>query len=139
VKSTQFAHFIVPLNTSPNYFQKHLPLSSKDGVDRIAGIKSGFIHLEPGDGVHWHTTGEREEVLIILRGEAFVRMGTKITAGHGVTGPAFVYIPRDTGHEVLNKSTEAVEYVYLTAEPPAPARVLRVNEGGPGWEGSRPG
>ena len=139
MNATQLSAFIVPLNTGPNYFLKHLPLTSKGGVERTAGMKSGFIHLEPDDEVSWHTTGSKEEMLIILRGEATVKLGTKFARPMTVTGPAAFYIPPETGHSVRNNGTEALEYVYVVAALPAAPRVLQVHEGGPGWEGSRPG
>src|ERR1035438_536758 len=41
---------------------------------------------------------------------------------------------KPTGHSVRNNGSEALEYVYVVAQPPAKPRVLQVHEGGPGWE-----
>jgi len=32
-------------------------------------MRSGFVHLNPGATVGWHTTGKNEEALVILRGQ----------------------------------------------------------------------
>lgn len=39
------------------------------GAPQTAGIRSGFVRLKPGETVGWHTTGQNEESLVILRGE----------------------------------------------------------------------
>ncbi len=39
------------------------------GPPRTAGMRSGFVRLKPGQTVGWHTTGENEESLVILRGK----------------------------------------------------------------------
>ena len=87
------------------------------GVPQTAGMRSGFVRLQPGATVGWHTTGKNEEALVILRGEgeALIDGQAKLT----FAAPAFVYIPPTTRHNVANTGREPLEYVYVVA----PAKV----------------
>ena len=38
------------------------------GIPQTAGMRSGFVRLKPGGSVGWHTTGQNEETLVVLRG-----------------------------------------------------------------------
>ena len=38
------------------------------GAPQTAGMRSGFVRLQPGETVGWHTTGKNEESLVILTG-----------------------------------------------------------------------
>lgn len=40
-----------------------------NGVPQTAGMRSGFVRLQPGATVGWHTTGKNEEALVILHGQ----------------------------------------------------------------------
>jgi mannose-6-phosphate isomerase-like protein (cupin superfamily) len=84
-----------------------------NGVPQTAGMRSGFVRLQPGATVGWHTTGKNEEALVILRGqgEALIEGQAK----HPFAAPAFVYIPPTTRHNVANTGTEPLEYVYVVA------------------------
>ena len=76
-------------------------------------MRSGFVHLKPGETVGWHTTGKNEESLVVLRGQ-----GEALIDGHAnkpFIAPAFVYIPPATRHNVANTGTGPLEYVYVVA------------------------
>jgi len=81
-------------------------------------MRSGFVRLKPGEAVGWHTTGQNEETLVILRGagEALIE-GEE---GRAFTAPRLVYIPPATRHNVVNTGDRLLEYVYVVA--PAPGR-----------------
>jgi mannose-6-phosphate isomerase-like protein (cupin superfamily) len=66
-----------------------------------------------GTTVGWHTTGQNEESLIILRGrgEALIEDHEK----QSFASPAFAYIPPNTKHNVSNTGKEMLEYVYVVA------------------------
>lgn len=84
-----------------------------EGVPQTAGMRSGFVHLQPGSTVGWHTTGSNEEALVILHGQ-----GEALLDGQSkkpFVAPAFVYISPATRHNVLNTGTEPLEYVYIVA------------------------
>ena len=88
------------------------------GVPQTMGMRSGFVRLQPGATVGWHTTGQHEEALVILRGKGEVLIDGQ--AAQAFIAPAFAYIPPTTLHNVLNTGEESLEYVYVVA--PAPAK-----------------
>jgi quercetin dioxygenase-like cupin family protein len=83
------------------------------GVPQTGGMRSGFVRLKPGQSVGWHTTGQNEESLVILRGK-----GDALIEGQpnrAFSAPGFVYIPPVTPHNVSNTGSEILEYVYVVA------------------------
>lgn len=83
------------------------------GAPQTAGMRSGFVRLQPGATVGWHTTGKNEEALVILHGQGEALIDGQ--AKQPFVAPAFVYIPPATRHNVLNTGTEPLEYVYVVA------------------------
>jgi len=83
------------------------------GAPQTAGMRSGFVRLNPGQSVGWHSTAQNEESLVILRGsgEALVEGQEK----RSFKAPQFVYIPPATRHNVENTGRETLEYVYVVA------------------------
>jgi quercetin dioxygenase-like cupin family protein len=83
------------------------------GRPQTAGIRSGFVRLKRGESVGWHTTGQNEEELIILkgRGEALIEG----QPGRTFASPGLVYIPPQTRHNVANAAEQLLEYVYVVA------------------------
>jgi len=83
------------------------------GAPQTAGMRSGFVRLKPTQSVGWHSTGENEESLVILRGQ-----GAALIEGRpqrSFQGPQLVYIPPATRHNVTNTGQEPLEYVYVVA------------------------
>ncbi len=83
------------------------------GVPHTAGMRSGFVRLNPGETVGWHTTGKNEESLVILRGRGEARLEGQ--PARPFTAPALVYIPPAMKHNVANTSNGILEYVYVVA------------------------
>jgi len=83
------------------------------GAPQTAGMRSGFVRLQTGATVGWHTTGKNEEMLVILHGQgaALIEGQQKCT----FTAPAVAYIPPETRHNVENNGSEPLEYVYVVA------------------------
>ena len=83
------------------------------GAPQTTGMRSGFVRLKPGATVGWHTTGNNEEALVILRGqgEALIDGQAKQT----FAAPALAYIPPATRHNVSNTGKGLLEYVYVVA------------------------
>jgi oxalate decarboxylase/phosphoglucose isomerase-like protein (cupin superfamily) len=87
------------------------------GAPQTTGMRSGFVHLKPGQTVGWHTTGKNEEALVVLHGKG----NALIEGPHGgqpalpFVGPALVYIPPDTRHNVENTGSDPLEYEYVVA------------------------
>ena len=73
-------------------------------------IKSGRVRLEPGEEVGVHKTESREEVIVVLKGNATLIMdGRDIKINEGDTH----FIEEGKTHNVKNNGTERLEYVYV--------------------------
>lgn len=105
----------------PLTFALHCPATEcplLEGPPQTAGMRSGFVRLEPGKSVGWHSTGQNEESLVILHGhgDALIEGQPK----HSFAAPGYVYIPPATRHNVTNTGSETLEYVFVVA-PASPS------------------
>jgi mannose-6-phosphate isomerase-like protein (cupin superfamily) len=91
-----------------------------NGVPQTSGMRSGFVRLQPGETVGWHTTGRNEEAIVILNGH--VEALIEGQPNQSFEAPALVYIPPATRHNVANTGKAPLEYVYVVA----PAKLLAV-------------
>ena len=73
-------------------------------------IRARCVVLQPGEEVGEHATGDMEEVVLILEGEAVVEAMHETVA---VAQDTCVFIPPNTLHNILNRSTGLVRYVYV--------------------------
>ncbi|MCK4717066.1 MAG: cupin domain-containing protein [Thermoplasmata archaeon] len=73
-------------------------------------IRARCIVLQPGTEVGEHSSHEHEEVVIILEGEATVMVEGE---ERKVSGGNAAYIPPHTPHNILNRSSKPVRYVYV--------------------------
>jgi len=83
------------------------------GAPQTAGMRSGFVRLVTGASVGWHSTGQNEESLVILKGN-----GQALIEGQApreIAAAQLVYIPSGTRHNVTNNGSEPLEYVYIVA------------------------
>ena len=78
---------------------------------QIRGLRSGLVVLKPKESVGLHSTKNKEEVIIILKGKAkvFCEKKTKIVKENN-----FIYIPQKTEHNVENIGNILLKYVYVT-------------------------
>ena len=89
------------------------------GAPQTAGLRGGSVRLKPGEMVGWHTTGQHEEALVILRGRGEARIEGQ--QARPFTAPKLVYIPPATRHNIANTGHELLlEYVYVVAPVTAP-------------------
>jgi mannose-6-phosphate isomerase-like protein (cupin superfamily) len=81
-------------------------------------MRSGFVRLKPNETIGWHTTGQNEEALVILRGqgEALIEGQPKLT----LAAPGLAYVPPGSRHNVANTGKEPLEYVYVVAPAKTP-------------------
>jgi hypothetical protein len=112
------APFVAPQIPKPEPLILPLQCSHGDcpllkGVPQTAGMRSGFVHLLPGETVGWHTTGANEESLVILHGQGEVMIEGQVSIPF--TAPIIVYVPSATRHNVKNTGMEPLEYVYVVA------------------------
>jgi mannose-6-phosphate isomerase-like protein (cupin superfamily) len=92
------------------------------GFPQTAGLRSGFVHLNPGETVGWHTTGQNEETLVVLHGKGEAEI--EAAAAMQLAEKMIAYIPPATRHNVKNTGVEPPEYVYVVA-PAAEKRPSR--------------
>ena len=78
-----------------------------------SGLSSGLVKLKPKESVGEHSTKDREEIIIILKGKARVRYGKK--GRFILKEKSFAYFPRQTRHNVESAGSGALEYTYITA------------------------
>lgn len=78
---------------------------------QIIGMRSGFVVLNSGKSVGLHNTEYKEEAIIILKGKANISYGSKSTT---VREGSFIYVPRNTFHNVENVGNVPLKYVYVT-------------------------
>jgi len=91
--------------------EKEMPLLS--GPPRTKGCKSGFVILRRGQSMPEHSTGQREEALVILAGA-----GEALFPGHdpiALQESSLLYIPPETRHSIRNIGAEPLRYIYLVA------------------------
>jgi len=84
----------------------------KEGSD-TENIKSGFVVLKPQESVGEHVTEKREEVIIILDGQAQISCqgAEPITANKETV----IYIPAEKKHDIKNIGDELLRYVYVVS------------------------
>ena len=103
---------VIPLD---NAGKAELPVLT--GPPETVTMRSGLVVLQPGKSVGQHSTGQHEEVLIVLQGRGrmtFLDGSTlPVVAGHAV------YCPPSTVHNVTNIGSKRLRYVYVVAGVPA--------------------
>jgi len=83
------------------------------GAPQTSGMRGGSVKLKPSESVGWHSTGENEEALTILRGRGAANIeGQGDVALHE---KMLAYIPPGTRHNVTNTGSEVLEYVWVVA------------------------
>ena len=84
------------------------------GPPETSTMRSGLVTLAPGKSVGKHSTEDFEELVIILEGEAEMR----ITRGDSLRLPKgyAVYCPSHTEHDVFNVGRKTLRYIYVVAE-----------------------
>jgi quercetin dioxygenase-like cupin family protein len=77
-------------------------------------LQSGLVTLGPGESVGSHTTGDHEELIIILSGEGELEaegLGRiKIASGQ------IAYNPPKTQHNVINTGNEPLRYIFVVVQ-----------------------
>ena len=99
---------VIPLDLNTTEYQRIL-----GGPPGSVAMRSGLVQLSPGDAVGEHSTGRREELIIVLEGEGELRLNGSgaLAVARGMTA----YCPPDTEHNVVNTGTDVLRYVYVVA------------------------
>jgi quercetin dioxygenase-like cupin family protein len=96
----------------PKSFLKSGRLTS----DSAKHLKSRSVKLASGEEMPRHTTGAREELIIVISGKILLLLeGEKKTRSIALVSGKSIFIPKNTWHGVLNKSKSPARYVYVTA------------------------
>jgi mannose-6-phosphate isomerase-like protein (cupin superfamily) len=99
---------VIPFESSGKDFQ---PLLS--GPPETVTMKSGLVTLSPGKSVGKHSTGQHEEMLVILAGSG--GMIFKDGSAMQIAANQALYCPPNTEHDVKNTGTGTLRYVYIVA------------------------
>jgi len=99
--------FTVELNDKAEY-QRLL-----EGKPQTLGMRSGRVHLGPGQACGQHSTKNHEEMLVFLTGQGELQIGGDGRLSVGVGKVA--YIPPETLHDVRNTGPEPLTYIYCVA------------------------
>ena len=88
--------------------------SSRELLSRPAtrAVRVGLTYLLPGQSVGKHTTGQNEEVIVVLRGRGVL----KADGGeHELSEGCVAYIGPETEHDVQNTGDGPMTYIYIVA------------------------
>ena len=89
-----------------------VPLSAR-------GLRARTVVLNAGQCMDWHSTHDREELLIALRGQVRVDVASsRITHHRRLLAGHCLFIPQQTRHRVVNRSRRLAAYCYVTAPLP---------------------
>jgi len=83
------------------------------GAPQTSGMRGGSVKLKPGESVGWHSTGENEEALVILKGSGAARIEGRPDIGFH--DGELIYIPSGKRHNVTNTGADVLEYVWVVA------------------------
>ena len=86
-------------------------------VPPSARLRSRVMHVAPGETVEWHSTYEREELLLVVSGTLSLDVMTpaRRQAARQVKAGGAIYLPSHVRHRVRNQSRRRLVYVYVTA------------------------
>ncbi len=84
-----------------------------EGPPQTAGMRAGVVVLAPGGAVGRHSTGGREEVIVVLEGRGEVRVDDAAPMAIAVGSGA--YVPPGREHDVVNGGTGPLRYLYVVA------------------------
>lgn len=80
------------------------------------GLRARAVSLPPGGVMPWHSTRQREELLLVLQAAVcvdLVRPGQRIRAQQVQAGQS-LWLPAQTIHRVVNTGHRRARYVYVT-------------------------
>lgn len=82
---------------------------------RAERLRARSIVLAPGGVMPWHSTGRREELLLIIAGRLslHIRRDRRIRSRQLHAGHA-AFLPRATPHQLVNHAGTIARYVYIT-------------------------
>ena len=73
------------------------------------------VALAPDGVMDWHSTRDREEVLMVLEGVVIVEIQRARRTRVRLAPSSCLFLPQHTAHRVINRTSVAARYLYLTA------------------------
>jgi quercetin dioxygenase-like cupin family protein len=116
-----FAAVVVQKSTAqPKARVIQIDLQGQDYVRLLGGppetfsLRSGAVALQPGQTVGKHSTGNNEELIVVLEGEGTLLLneGKELPLKTGLAA----YCPPDTEHDVKNTGSAVLRYIYVVAK-----------------------
>lgn len=112
------------MSTNPNVSKNLCPFVltlPRDGVKyhEILGftqsevMKSGLVCLQPGQDIGSHSTGNHEELLVILDGIGEVEI--EGLGRQSIRKDCVAFIPTETRHNVFNIDNAPLRYLYIVS------------------------
>jgi mannose-6-phosphate isomerase-like protein (cupin superfamily) len=83
------------------------------GPPETVSMRSGLITLQPRQTVGKHSTGQHEEMLVVLEGEG--KMLFDDGSSLAIAANHVLYCPPDTSHDVINMGSGTLRYIYIVA------------------------
>ena len=80
------------------------------------GLRARSVRLLPGARIDWHSTQDREELLLVIQGEVDLSVGRAMgkTQNRHLKQGQGIFLPKTTRHCVMNHSRRASQHVYVT-------------------------
>ena len=85
-------------------------------IPNPTGLRARAVRLKPGRGMDWHTTADRQEILLALEGVIVVRYKSSTGSERRMRLPAgrALFLPQGIEHCVQNFDADEALYVYVT-------------------------
>ncbi len=99
---------IIDLNDEHDY-QRLLPGPPENGT-----LKAGRVYLEAGQDCHWHSTEDKEELLVFLEGSGIAMIESE-DQSFEVSQGQIAFIPPDTRHNIKNTSNKLLVYIFCVS------------------------
>lgn len=81
------------------------------------GLRARCVRLRAGETMDWHSTGRREELLLVLDGRVRVEVNRPHRGRRRripLRALTSLFLPAGTWHQVANVSRRSARYVYVT-------------------------
>lgn len=80
-------------------------------------LKGRSVRLSPGQTVEWHSTRDREELIVVWRGSVALEVQQRPEHIRALTLTAgdTAFLTSRVWHRVVNRSRRPAQYIYVTA------------------------
>ncbi len=79
-------------------------------------LKGRSIVLRRGQAIEWHSTRDREEIILVFRGSVSLETRDRRdrTRSIALSSGRAAFLSQDVWHRVVNRSHRQAHYVYVT-------------------------